>query len=108
METLTELLKVLAPLIMGGGLSWIFLYRIKRRQLASQVSVKEYQDVDKIIESFLQRNAELVRDISDLRNDIMHKRQTLNEIENAVADEDFEKIEPILKAYREERDRPIA
>lgn len=87
MEQILEILKLVLPALLGGGLSWIFMYRVKKTELENQVFVQEYKDISKIIEDFNARNAALTSEMSSLRNLILDKDQLIGQLKNRITNE---------------------
>ena len=65
-EILLEVLKYLGPFIAGGGLTWLFNFRMKKREQSNQIAEKEFESVEEIVANFTNRMSDLSNKLSDL------------------------------------------
>lgn len=87
MDQVIEILKLVLPFFLGGGLSWIFFFRIKRTELENRVFVHEYKDIEEILDSFTKRNTRMAHEIGNLQNSILKKELVIGQLQNRIRNE---------------------
>ena len=81
MVTFYELLKIIIPLLAGGGITWLFAFRRKKQRIETNLALEEYKDVDSFIQDLTQKMMKLSNDLLELNKEHLETQQLLQRLE---------------------------
>lgn len=68
------------PLLVGGGFSWLFFFRVKKQQLINQVENEQHQNYGTVLDGFrdqLTKVHKQLADVMDTNSGLMTERNQI-------------------------------
>jgi hypothetical protein len=83
LEHISPILEGFFSFVVSGGLAWILYPKLKRREQKNEVYIKEYHEIEKIIEDFVLQNTTLANKVSTYMNEV-HRIAGINHSQDAL------------------------
>jgi|GEM_PF-5152394 len=91
---------MLIPFILGGGGTWLLVFRRKRKQLAANIAAEQYQDYAKSLDDFVTRLHKLGTRLADVMDANQQLREQVSVIPSLEAR--IEELEAQLRQFKTE------
>jgi septal ring factor EnvC (AmiA/AmiB activator) len=110
MELLTEILKMAASAIAGGGVMWFFNFRKRVQRQGNDLDGQDFDLVSKTVKQAMADLADLGERIGQLEKEkvAVLNRITDLERENAALKKQNQHLESVLRAYIKEKNPNLA